>query len=96
MGFGAADEAERSRMASERQRLGFDPTQRPHELGRGKRDAKLILRALVATSHEREHRCLTEPDLEMLRHRGEGCGLTAFLHEVEQRVVSLVRDGRRP
>jgi hypothetical protein len=90
-GFEPRDEGEQSALASERQRLGFDPTLHPHELrGNGKRSAKTALANLVASDDRREHRCLTEPSLAHLRQRGEHTGLAAFLDEVDERIVPVI------
>ena len=90
-GFVPCDEREQLVLASERQRLGFDPTLHPHELrGNGTRSAKVALANLAASDHEREHRCSTEPTLEHLRQRGEHTGLAAFLDEIEERVVPVI------
>jgi hypothetical protein len=94
-GFVACDEREQDAVAAERQRLGFDPTLRPHELrGDGKRSAKKALASLIGDDPDREHRCLTEPPLSELRRRGEHTGLAAFLDEIDDRIVPVV-DGRR-
>jgi hypothetical protein len=89
-GFVPCDEREQNAVASERQRLGFDPSLHPHELrGNGKRSAKTALANLL-DDDQREHRCLTEPPLAHLRQRGEHTGLTAFLNEIEERIVPVI------
>lgn len=94
-GFVPCDEREQSALASERQRLGFDPTLRPHELGgNAKRSAKAALASLVGGDDRRELRCLTEPSLTHLRQRGAHTGLAAFLDEIDERVVTVIA-GRR-
>lgn len=90
-GFVPCDEREQSALASERQRLGFDPTLHPHELrGNAKRSAKTALASLVGGDERREHLCLTEPPLTHLRQRGEHTGLAAFLDEIDERVVTVI------
>lgn len=90
-GFVPCDEREQHALASERQRLGFDPTLHPHELrGNGKRSAKTALANLLGDDRQREHGCLTEPSLEHLRQRGEHTGLAAFLDEIEERVIPVI------
>lgn len=87
-GFCPCAPEEHAALRAERQRLGFDPTERSHQLrGEGKRSAKLALRALTHDDRDRERRCLTEPTLEMLSARGSGNGLADFLVEVRDRVV---------
>lgn len=96
-GFAPRDDHEHSKLAGERQRLGFDPTQQPHELrGNGKRSAKTALTNLTDNEPEREHRCLVDPPLAELRERGEHTGLAAFIDEIEERVVTVVEGRRLP
>lgn len=89
-GFVPDGEEEIARLAEERTRLGFDPSHAPHELGRGKRDAKKVLASVMGEDHHREQRCVSEPALRRLREIGGGCGLTAFLDEVDARIVPVV------
>ena len=90
-GFVPSDEREQSALASERQRLGFDPTLHPHELrGNAKRSAKTALASLLGGDDRREHRCLTEPPLTHLRQRGEHTGLAAFFTEIGERIVAVI------
>lgn len=92
-GFMPRDEQERQRLAAERQRLGFDPTAKPHQLGgHGNRDAKRAYANLVV-DRERERECLMVPELTELSQRGRGAGLADFLAEVEERVVKLAQRG---
>ncbi len=94
-GFVPCDEREQRALASERKRLGFDPTLHPHELrGNGKRSAKAALAGLLGDDRPREQSCLSEPTLEHLRRRGGQTGLAAFLDEIDERIVPLV-GGRR-
>jgi hypothetical protein len=94
--FVPCDERERRSIASERQRLGFDPTLTPHELGgNGKRSAKTAHANLLLDDHDREHLCLTEPPLEHLRERGQHTGLAAFLDEIDERIVTVVSGQQR-
>jgi len=90
-GFVPCDDREQGALASERQRLGFDPTLHPHELrGNDKRSAKTALENLLGGDDHREHRCLTEPSLAHLRERGQQSGLAAFLEEIDERVVPVI------
>lgn len=88
----------RERLARERRLLGFSPPDEPHRLtskrtpGAGDRektrDAKAILRRLCAGDPGREAACLEVP-LDLLRERGQLCGLTGFLADVEVVLVPL-------
>lgn len=76
-----------------RQVLGFDPCRESHRLrakGDGEeRNAKRVLSELTQGVAEREEVCWRETPLEVLRERGGPSGLTAFLDEVEERLVPL-------
>jgi hypothetical protein len=88
-GFIPTNVEEQQRLAEERQRLGFDPTLHPHRLrGNAKRNAKPVLDKLTAGNHERERQCLT--DLPLDDPRCEDCGLTSFLAELRERVVTVI------
>jgi hypothetical protein len=88
VGFVPIDNDERQRIAEERERLGFDPTLHPHRLrGNAKRNAKPVLDKLTAGDRERERQCLA--DLPLDDDRCEACGLTPFLVELRERVVTV-------
>ena len=94
-GFDPQDEVEQSRLAAERQTLGFDPRVRSHELtackdDRAPRSPKRVLRALCGGDPDRERRCWRETLLATLRIRGAENGLSAFLDEVRQKLAGLI------
>ena len=99
-GFEPESEDERERLKTLGQELGFDPTRKPERLDAGdetaKRSAKRALKSLSGGDHEREASCWRETPLEVLRERGQACGLAAFLSEVDEHLVPLVAPGRRP
>lgn len=87
--FEPTNEDERARLASERQRLGFDPIHHGHNLTPGRetapKDAKQALRALC--EGERRLGLLEAVDLATLRQRGQHIGLVAFLDELDERIA---------
>lgn len=94
-GFEPRDQAESSRLETERQRLGFDPRLRSHELTACKNDQanrspKRVLRELTANDAERQECCWTDTALQVLRQRGIENGLAAFLDEVRHRLAPLI------
>jgi hypothetical protein len=92
-GFVAADDTESNLIASQRRLLGFDPCIEAHRLRhtRGEdRDPKVVLNKLCQGSHERRRAC-AETDLTVLRQRGGGSGLAAFLEEVETRLAPVFK-----
>ncbi len=93
-GFDPLNEAEESRLAAERQTLGFDPRMRSEELTACKNDLarrspKRVLRVLCDGEHDREHRCWLETLIETLRDRGTNNGLSMFLDEIRTKLAVL-------
>jgi hypothetical protein len=94
-GFDPQDDAEESRLAAERQTLGFDPRVGSHELNACKdnnapRSPKRVLRVLCGGDADREYRCWRETTLVTLQERGAENGLTVFLDEVRQKLAGLI------
>lgn len=93
-GFVPRDD-ERERWQAERQRLGFDPCADPHKLeaadATADRSPKRVLSALAGDDHDRERECVTTHPLQVLKDRGEGTGLKAFIVELESRLVPAFR-----
>jgi hypothetical protein len=94
-GFDPQDEVEESRLAAERQTIGFDPRVRSHELKACKDDTaprspKRVLRALCGGDTDRERRCWREIRIATLRNRGAENGLGAFLDEVRNELACLI------
>lgn len=88
---------EQARVDDQTQKLGYSPVAEPERLtstvSGGVADAKAVRAALVGDDAEDDW---LEISLDLLRARGESCGLTDFLHEVERVVVPLVKDGAPP
>jgi len=94
-GFVPQDDAEQTRLDSERQTLGFNPCERSHELTAGKDDTaprspKRVLRQLSGGDYHRESQCWNTTPLTLLRERGSMNGLVAFLDEVRTRLAPLI------
>jgi hypothetical protein len=90
-GFDPRSSNEQERLENEKEHLGFPPNIYAHRLTAAneheERSAKRVLRVLTDGEWEREEQCWTDADLETLRTRGVGSGLTEFLDEIKQRVV---------
>jgi hypothetical protein len=94
-GFDPQNTMEESRLAAERQTLGFDPCVRSQELTACKddnasRSPKRVLRALCGGDLDRERLCWRETPLDTLRSRGAANGLGEFLDEVREPLASLI------
>lgn len=91
-GFDPQDADEEARLTAEQTDLGFDPREHAEELTAkhdgDKRSAKRVVDVLTSSDATREAACL-EADLEALKSRGGGTGLSAYLGEVEERVLPL-------
>jgi hypothetical protein len=94
-GFDPQGEAEEARLQAERAQLGYDPRTRSHDLTACKDDnatnsPKRVLRALCGDDWDRQRLCWCDIPLEVLRERGGGNGLTAYLREVRERLAPLI------
>jgi hypothetical protein len=79
-GFEPEDDEERARLTAVKKNLGFDPTERPHELRHhGPKDSKPVLEALTGGDVDREDCCLA--NLERLRRVGEDYFLLDYLNQ---------------
>lgn len=93
-GFDPQDADEEERLSEMKQELGCDPRTEAHTLDASatgaQNNAKRVLGELVR-SDEREQQCWTATELSVLRKRGRETGLTAYLEEVEERLLPLFR-----
>ncbi len=94
-GFDPQNDSENSRLAAERQTLGFDPRLGSHNLtackdDNARRSPKRVLRALCDGDTDRERRCWRETTLATLRTRGAENGLVPFLDEVRNKLAILI------
>jgi hypothetical protein len=94
-GFLPQDEAEQGRLDAERQKLGFYPHERSHELTACKDDTaprspKRVLRVLTGGDFGRERNCWNTTPLARLRESGTENGLVPYLDEVRIRLAPLI------
>jgi hypothetical protein len=82
--------------------LGFDPCKEAHRLRSTsweepdrKRNPKVVLQNLTRGDYSREEQCWAETSLETLRGKGIDTRLTAYLNEIEQQLVPVVRGSDR-
>ncbi len=101
-GFIPCNDLETKLLAEERQYLGFDPTEKSHELtakhseSTDKRSAKRVLNKLTGENQMREEECWMKTSLDQLQAKGKSNGLLAYLQEVEKILVPIMSrpDGR--
>jgi hypothetical protein len=96
-GFNSREAPEKASLDEIIQELGFDPCLEPERLRETSkrvpertRNIKVVLETLIGGNFEREAACWRETDLSLLRERGDNSGLTAYLSEVEQRLVPII------
>lgn len=91
--FEPTDDVEKTRLATLRRELGFDPRTNSHELtathDRDKRSAKRVIGELSGSNTDRAERDLGRSPLEILKKRGAENGLCGYLVELEERLVPL-------
>lgn len=105
-GFRPESDAERRRLEDRKSKLGFDPSEKPHQLtsrpNDAPTDAKRVLRILVFDEDASRPPALEEipdlcdrtlRDLELLERRGGSCGLVAFLDGLRGTLVPMLIPG---
>lgn len=77
--------------------LNFDPCEESHKLRSNSwevpdrlRNPKVVLKNFTGGDYCREQQCWEETNLELLRARGQDTGLTAYLEEIEQRLIPIL------
>ena len=77
--------------------LNFDPCEEPHRLRSNSweeperiRNPKVVLEELASSNKLREQQCWEETSLDLLQQRGRNTGLTAYLQEIEQRLIPII------
>ena len=98
-GFVAQGKNEQAKIQEIRDEVGFDPCLQAHRLREKSRDeegrlrnVKVIVEILTNGDYERESICWQETPLETLRERGVETGLTAYLEEVEERLLPILHN----
>lgn len=78
-------------------KLSFDPCEEAHRLRSNSftepdrlRNPKVVLEQLTGGDMIREQQCWEETDLEIMRLRGNNTGLTDYLDEIAQRLISIL------
>lgn len=96
-GFIPFDQEEARILENIRNQLNFDPCEEAHRLRSTSwqgpeciRNPKVVLEELTGSNKLREQQCWEETSLELLQQRGRNTGLTAYLQEVEQRLIPVI------
>jgi hypothetical protein len=98
-GFVESNQEETRNLEAIKSQLNFDPCQEPHKLRSNSleeldqaRNPKIVLEKLTGGNYLREQQCWEETNLELLRERGEDSGLTAYLEEIERRLIPILTE----
>jgi len=77
--------------------LTFNPCDESHRLRSNSltepdrlRNPKVVVEKLTGGRMEREQQCWEETPLEYLREKGDRTGLTAYIDEIEQRLIPII------
>lgn len=94
-GFDPGNADEEKRLQELRERLSVDPVHKSHTLDArehgAKTDLKRALHELIQGDGDRERQCLEETPLDVLEQRGQDNGLAAFVAEVRERLVPILK-----
>lgn len=100
-GFIASTADERQKLAEIKAKLRFDPCKESHRLGSTSnkdpdriRNPKFVL-AELTQNQGREKQCWEETELKYLREKGNHTGLSAYIEEIEQKLLPLLDAGNR-
>lgn len=93
-GFIPSSSREKKILEDIKNKLNFDPCEESHRLRSSSleepdriRNPKSVLEKLTNDDKLREQQCWEETDLEILRRRGGSTGLSAYLQEIEERLI---------
>jgi hypothetical protein len=96
-GFIPSNQDEKQILQEITTQLTFNPCEESHRL-RSKlltepdrlRNPKVVVEKLTGGRMEREQQCWEETSLEYLREKGEHTGLTAYIKEIEERLIPII------
>jgi hypothetical protein len=98
-GFIPLNEEEKQSLVALKKQLNFDPCEKSHKLRSNSfegsdraRNPKVVLTELTGGNKLREQQCWEDSSLELLQQRGHGTGLTAYLQEIEQRLIPMIHE----
>ena len=96
-GFTPHNQKEEGILKEIKKQLSFDPCQEAHKLRSNSREEpdrirnpKVVLDLLTGGSKWRQQQCWEKTNLECLKQRGKNTGLTAYLDEIEQRLIPVI------
>jgi hypothetical protein len=98
-GFITLNQEERRILEEIKTKLNFAPCEDSHRLRSNSleepdriRNPKVVVEKLTGGRMEREQQCWEETSLKLLRERGVHTGLTAYIHEIEERLIPIISE----
>ncbi|MEG4524604.1 hypothetical protein QUB61_17545 [Microcoleus sp. C2D2] len=95
-GFIPSDREEKQILKEITTQLTFNPCEESHRLRNSLtepdrlRNPKVVVEKLTGGRMEREQQCWEETPLEYLREKGVDTGLTAYIKEIEERLIPII------
>ena len=95
-GFIPSNQDEKQILKEITTQLTFNPCEESHRLRNSLtepdrlRNPKVVLEKLTGGRMEREQQCWEETPLEYLREKGDHTGLTAYIEEIEERLIPII------
>jgi len=97
-GFIPSNQQEKQILQEITTQLTFNPCEESHRLRSNSltepdrlRNPKVVVQKLTGGRMQREQQCWEETDLEHLRKNGVHTGLTAYIDEIEERLIPIIR-----
>jgi hypothetical protein len=96
-GFIPSNQQEKQILQEITTELTFNPCEESHRLRSNSltepdriRNPKVVVEKLTGGKMEREKQCWEETPLEYLREKGDRTGLTAYIKEIEERLIPII------
>lgn len=95
-GFIPSNQDEKQILKEITTQLTFNPCEESHRLRNSLtepdriRNPKVVVEKLTGGRMEREQQCWEETPLEYLRQKGDRTGLTAYIKEIEERLIPII------
>jgi len=96
-GFIPSNQQEKQILQEITTQLTFNPCEESHRLRSNSftepdrlRNPKVVVEKLTGGRMEREQQCWEETPLEYLREKGVDTGLTAYINEIEERLIPII------
>jgi len=96
-GFIPSNQQEKQILQEITTELTFNPCEESHRLRSNSlkesdriRNSKVVVEKLTGGRMEREQQCWEETSLKHLREKGDRTGLTAYIKEIQERLIPII------